>query len=544
MKREQKSQNSQDTQDTQDTQSSEKIQKNPRRKAKTEVKRGTKGGRERVRPGIGWFAREVLGKPLYPYQEIVGDAILRSIIEGRGDTFTVMFARQMGKNQLSAILEAYLLFAFEEGTIVKAAPTYKPQIINSRMRILTMLEAPLIRARVWKSFGYIVGLAPEQAQVEAQSGPRLMLFSAGPESSIVGATASLLLEVDEAQDVQIQKYDTELKPMAATQNATTVMYGTAWSDDTLLAQTRAHNLLREQEDGIKRHFEFDWQTLADINWRYKQFVEGEMLRLGADHLSIRTQYRLLPISGAGCLLNDLQRHLLRGSHHWQAEPDEEERSEDSYYVAGLDVGGEERPGPGQEQRSTLHNKRDSTVLTIGRVHYNELDLPAIDIVHQYWWTGMKHSDQYAAVCTIVQQWNIHKLVIDATGLGEALASLLSDRFASERISGYKFSRSSKSHLTYQVLSMINSARLKLYSAESAPDDMFEECWKQLRLARYRIPGENLMDMYVDASEGHDDFLMSVALCAEAVREVTTRPIVESAIIRPRRLYEDSLEGRF
>jgi hypothetical protein len=505
---------------------------------------------EQQRPGIGWFAREILGKPLYPYQEIVGDAILRSIIEGRGDTFTVMFARQMGKNQLSAVLEAYLLFAFEQGTIVKAAPTYKPQVINSRMRLLSMLETPLLRARVWKSFGYIVGLAPDPALVEAQSGPRLMLFSAGPESSIVGATASLLLEIDEAQDVQIAKYDVELKPMAATNNATTVMYGTAWSDDTLLARTRAHNLAREEEDGIRRHFEFDWRTLAEFNPRYKNFVESEMLRLGSDHLSIRTQYRLLPISGAGFLLNDLQRHLLRGVHHWQAAPgteggedDMEVAAEDGYYVAGLDVGGEERPQPGTEQRPGT-SKRDSTVLTIGRVGYNELDLPGVEIVHQYWWTGMKHSDQYAAVSALMQQWNIRKLVIDSTGLGEALASLLTERHGSERVNGYKFSRSSKSHLTYHLLSMINSARLKLYNEENAPPDIYEECWKQLRLARYRIPGEHLMDMYVEASEGHDDFLMSVALCTEAVHELTLRPCVESAVVRPRKLYESEAEGRY
>lgn len=122
----------------------------------------------------------------------------------------------MGKNQLSAVLEAYLLFVYPQGSIVKAAPTYKPQIVNSRMRLLSMLEAPLLRERVWKSFGYIIGLAPDTSLVEAQSGPRIMFFSAGPESSIVGATASLLLEIDEAQDVQIAKYDVELKPMAAT----------------------------------------------------------------------------------------------------------------------------------------------------------------------------------------------------------------------------------------------------------------------------------------------------------------------------------------
>jgi hypothetical protein len=72
---------------------------------------------------IGHFASTVLGKPLYPYQEAIGDAILDSVIEGRGEAFTCMMSRQSGKNQLSAVLEAYLLFAMESGTIIKAAPT-------------------------------------------------------------------------------------------------------------------------------------------------------------------------------------------------------------------------------------------------------------------------------------------------------------------------------------------------------------------------------------------------------------------------------------
>ena len=104
--------------------------------------------------------------------------------------------------------------------------------------------------------------------------------------------------------------------MASTTNATTVLYGTAWSDETLLAMTKAHNLELEQQDGIKRHFEYTWRELAKYNDNYRKFVEAEIARLGADHITIRTQYELQPISGAGFLLNDLQRHMIKGSHEW------------------------------------------------------------------------------------------------------------------------------------------------------------------------------------------------------------------------------------
>src|SRR5262249_6843343 len=156
--------------------------------------------------------------PLYPYQIEIGDAILDSVLEGKGLTFTVMLARQMGKNQLSAIIEAYLLTSQPEGTIVKAAPTFKPQVVTSRLRLLSILENPITKRRFWRSLGYMVGVAPTEEERELQTGPRIMLFSAGPESNIVGATANLLLEIDEAQDVSIEKFDKDLRPMASTSN--------------------------------------------------------------------------------------------------------------------------------------------------------------------------------------------------------------------------------------------------------------------------------------------------------------------------------------
>jgi hypothetical protein len=440
------------------------------------------------RPGIGWYARIILQRKLYPYQEAVGDAILNSVLEHKGLTITCMFARQMGKNEISAIVESYLLNCMDSGTVIKCAPTFKPQVINSRLRLLSMLENPLTGNRIWRSYGYMIGVAPTPEQRKDQTGPRAMFFSANPDASIVGATASLLLEVDEAQDVAVEKFDRDLRPMASTRNTTTVLYGTAWTEDTLLAMVRTNNLALEQQDGIKRHFEYDWRTLAAINPHYKRFVEAEIARLGSDHLVIRTQYNLQPITGTGYLLGDLQHHLLHGSHHWENEPEEGHT-----YLLGIDVGGEARPTLGDEQN--LASKRDSTVITVGKVSYNEFNLPKLEIVHQYWFTGMHHSDQYAATCAIIQQWHARRVVIDATGLGEAPASLLIDKFGTDRITAFKFSRASKSELTYHLLSLVNSGRLQIYAQDAAPPEIYHECMKQLRLARYTVPAPDLLNFY-------------------------------------------------
>ena len=483
---------------------------------------------------IARFAQHVLGKPLYPYQCEVAEAIVESIAHGDGRVFTVMMARQSGKNQLSAILEAYLLTCMKHGTIVKAAPTFSPQITNSRLRLLSMLDAPLTRERVWQSQGHIIGLAPqaEAALLHAHVGPRVMFFSASNESNVVGATADLLLEIDEAQDVSREKFDRDFRPMASTQNATTILYGTAWSDSTLLAQQRVVNLEQEQRTGIRTHFEFDWHTLAAINPSYRTFVEREIERLGEDHLAIQTQYLLRPISGAGNFLNALQHTLLQGTHVWEGEP-----GDDAWYIAGMDVAGEERPtSPEAPIHATRSAQRDSTVITIGRVTYNEFNLPSIEVVHHEWWTGRAHLEQYAATVALVERWHIRSLVVDATGIGAGLASLLVDRFGLERVTPFTFTRPSKSRLAYQLLALLNSGRLKMYAADASDMsvEVLRECWQQLKRARYRLPVPDTLDFYVDPSEGHDDFLISLALLCEALG--TGIAPAASSLILPDRLY--------
>lgn len=474
------------------------------------------------------FATWVVGKPLYDYQIEAANAILHSINHNLGWIITVMMSRQSGKNQLSAILEAFLLFTKREGMIVKAAPTFNPQIIASRRRLMQMLENPFCARRIWTSFAQI-GLAPSKDMhlVKRHVGPSVMFFSADPASNVVGATADLLLEIDEAQDVSPEKFDRDFRPMASTTNATTVLYGTAWSDDTLLARQRSANLEIEQTTGSRRHFEYDWQACASANPNYRQFVEAEIKRLGEDHLAIQTQYYLHSISSAGYFFSDLQRQLLAGSHVWETEPDQ---IAGTCYIAGLDVGGEERADPDKPGQTNL--KRDSTVLTIGRVFYNELALPSIEIVHQQWWTGMSYPDQYAAVLALCEQWDIRHLVVDNTGQGAGLASLLIEKLGDERVEAFTFTRPSKSRLGYQLLALVNSGRLKLYNAHAAPSKIYEECWQQIRAARYSLPATEIINFFVQSGEGHDDFLISLALCAQAMEAIIQPATAERVAPRP------------
>jgi hypothetical protein len=233
---------------------------------------------------IGRFSGAVIGRPLRSYQLRPAEAIIDSVLNGRGLTFAVMMSRQAGKNELAAHLEAYLLNLYRRrgGQLVKASPTFKPQTINSLLRLCDRLDNHWNRGRWRRREGYMVELG--QA--------RCLFFSADPAARVVGATASPLLEGDEAQDIDEDKWTKDFRPMAASTNATVVLWGTAWTDETLLART-IQALRREQaRDGRQRVFLYDARVVGAEVPAYAAFVRNEVARLGRDHPLIKTQYYL------------------------------------------------------------------------------------------------------------------------------------------------------------------------------------------------------------------------------------------------------------
>jgi hypothetical protein len=337
---------------------------------------------------------------------------------------------------------------------------------------------------------------------------RQLFLSAEPASNIVGHTADLLLEVDEAQDVDIDKFDKELRPMAAARGATTVFYGTAWDDASLLERARQAHIAAEGRDGIRRHFEYDWTVVAQSNPRYGNYVLGEQERLGAEHPMFLTQYCLRTLPGAGRLLGPHQLTLLRGAHAPLDGPVAGET-----YVAGLDVAGEAGDGGG---------KHDATVLTIGRVAAPEEPRgeSGVEVVRHYAWTGVAHASLHRTLVALLSEWRVTRVVVDATGLGEPVAAFLARSLGASRVEPRKLTAESKSRLGYALLAAVNGGRLRLYQSEAAEG---RECWRQLEQCRAAYRANQTLSFYVDESDGHDDYVISLALALAASADAGPRP---------------------
>ncbi|MHB1121068.1 MAG: hypothetical protein ACYC11_13530 [Bellilinea sp.] len=453
---------------------------------------------------------------LRSYQVEVARAAAESVIYKRGLSLVVLFPRQSGKNELQSQIETYLLAYLQEyqAEIIKVSPTWRPQSINAMRRLKRVLERNVLTAREWTlESGYIYRLG--QA--------RIFFLSGAPEANIVGATASALLEVDEAQDLEVEKYDKDIAPMAASTNATRIFWGTAWTSQTLLARELRASREAERQDGLRRVFVIDAEQVAAEVPAYGKFVAGQVARLGRYHPMVRTQFFSEEIDGEGGMFPAERRLRMQGSHEGQAQP-----IPGRVYALLLDVAGEDEAAEqgGDPAGWALHSPgRDATALTIVEVDLSTIEdtrlrAPTYRVVQRRQWLGVRHTDLYSELLSLAETWAARWLVVDATGVGAGLAAFLR-RALSGRVVPFQFNAASKSKLGWDFLSVVDTGRWKEPAGMPAGlDSLFQ---RQLEYCQYEIvPGPDKRMRWgvpdgtrnpADGEPVHDDLLLSAALSA-------------------------------
>jgi hypothetical protein len=147
-------------------------------------------------------------------------------------------------------------------------------------------------------------------------------------------------------------------------------------------------------------------------------------------------------------------------------------------------------------------------------------LPTLRIVEQYQWTGIAHSQLYPQMVQILKNiWNCHRIAVDATGIGQPVASFLRKELGS-RVIPFTFTQKSKSELGFELLSCVNSNRIKLYQQDGSKE--YQETMFQLERAKAEYRPNQTVNFYVPSWQGHDDFLMSLALLVIAARNFQIR----------------------
>lgn len=503
------------------------------------------------------FSRQILGRPLRAYQLEVARAILDSVIGRKGLEIAVVFSRQSGKNEVAAHLEAYLLNLYRQHSgacIVKTAPTHKPQLINSKRRLAWALNNVWNRKHWKKEEGYIYTLGRAS----------IVFLSGKPGTDITGATASVLLEFDEAQSFSELKGEQEFAPMCAAYNATRAYYGTIRTSNTYLSRKIRELRVLEAQDGQKRVYFVPWDIVAEEVPAYKAFVSEEIRKKGWNHPIIKMEYRLVEVSDKGGMFGPRRRALMQGDHDRYFSP-----IAGKVYAATLDVAGEDEAA-GMEELA--RPGRDYTVSHIIEVDLATLKDAAIGapmyrVVDVWVDQGSKHfsttGESSVALWLLAwyRKWGIVYLVGDASGVGSGLMSFLAGQLGPELVIPFKFSPPArKSKLGVDFLAVVETGRFKYFRDDGSPD--FAEFWVEVSKTAYSVPEDGDMErkMRWGVPDGttvedfddegrvvkrpvHDDRVIAAALTAE-LDKVEWPMTGESVLVRRRDVLEEIDSGEW
>lgn len=449
-------------------------------------------------------------KALRRYQLPAARAMVASALRCDGETHALCFARQSGKDELLAQVFAFLLIRLQRtgGEIVVAEPSLTPQGEISMRRLVDRLAGADAFHPGIERDGHIVRVG--QASVR--------YLSAGPDANARGATASVLLVANEAQDIGVDHWDAVFEPMGASTNSPTVFSGTVWTNDTLLARGM------QVADRTGRLYRVDWEAVAAEVPAYGARVRARIAELGAEHPFVRTEYRLLPLEGGGLLFDAGRLAQMRGDHQ-RAHSAIPGRT----YALLIDVAGEE-----EEQREAAHvgasdaKSRDATVLTVVEVERpaaSASGMPVYRVVDRRIWQGANHVQLAAEIGDLARRvWRAARVVVDATGIGHGLAAMLTASLGPAVVLPFVFTSVSKSDLGWRFLAAIGAGRYQEYGDDGAEDT--RRFWQQAAACAYAVrPGPGrLMQWSVPERAGHDDVLLSAALVG-ALDDLDWRPRV-------------------
>lgn len=423
----------------------------------------------------------------FDYEIEIADAIIYSCLNGLGWYYVVMVTRQAGKNEVSAFLQQYLLlygyFFGKPVSGVKFAPVHKPQVQASMDRLegaATLdsggLAGSVITKSRWsKSDGYKFHIGPPR------DSNKWAFLSINPAAAVASQTAFTLLEGDEAQDIDTNKWERDAQPMGSFNNATTVLWGVAWTKESFIYQGMQQALDMEERLEAqlgyrpKLVFKIDaHRVIAAGNDNYRKAFENQVARLGIDHIAIQTQYLLNFIDSIGKFFTG--EHLARvfsGIHQSRVGPEP-----GKVYIWSLDVAGQEEAVTTADDISVGEHKRDAVAMIIGELQKDGTVIP----VCFYQWVGQSHTKLRTLIPKILKHWNTIGGSGDATGIGEPLLYHLKETLTNQEVEAYKFkaqgdeNKSKLGYLAYEYVKndLFKMPRRPIGDAEQA------ELWDEAR----------------------------------------------------------------
>ncbi len=443
--------------------------------------------------------------PLFAPQTEAISLIEEHIKNKTGKVITVRSARQTMKNECSAMLCVRALLHYREqgGIYIRTAPTWRPQVLNSKLRVEKFLRMdPLINNDYHSREGFI--LQHGQAQ--------LLFLSADKGANVVGSTASIALDIDEAHKVDKGKFEEDFGPMAAYHNVPIIMWGVAADKQDLLYEYVQHN----KEHNPELNLSYPAAVWCELLPQYAKHYEERVRKLGADHPVILTQYDLVDVDTLGGYLKTHHlSSLLDAEHQRYAAP-----KNGKEYIVTIDIAGEaevEEDDPAKKSKGA----KDSTVALVFEVCPGDVrnDYPACRLVDIYWWTGMALADepsglpgQQSSLLKLLKLWGPKATVVDSRGVGEQIAKYLAKHHPG--VTTYAADSNSGSQDCHGLLALINNERLKVFRNDDSAE--YAELCRQIKRCRYEIRAHDRMRLIKPSGSGHIDMVNALTYLHRAL----------------------------
>jgi hypothetical protein len=299
--------------------------------------------------------------------------------------------------------------------------------------------------------------------------------------------------------------------MASSSNATRVFAGTAWTSNTLLAREMRAAREATKRDERERVFTVDSdQVRKYVPW-YGQHVDNVVKRLGRMHPLVKSQYFNEPIDAQAGMFNAARLALMTADR-----PPHQEPHPGTPYAFLIDMAGQDEARLELEDAPLENPGRDSTTLSIASVDLSTLPtlrLPAYRVERRARWLGLNHLTIFGQIKTLAERWKPRHIVIDATGVGEGMWSLL-DRFFPRRVIPVKFSASLKSEIGYLFIACIETGRFR----DCAPSDevtlQYQHVQSEILIGPRKTMRWGVPEGTRDPSTGaliHDDYVLADSL---------------------------------
>ena len=311
-----------------------------------------------------------------------------------------------------------------------------------------------------------------------------------------------------------------ISPMGAFYNATKILIGTSTTHKGFFYEAVERNKKEYVNGGKRNHFEYNYKTVIKYNPKYEKYIEGEKKRLGEHSDEFQMSYNLKWILERGMFVSGKLFDELGDPTVGLSIMDTKKS-----HVVGIDLG----------------KKQDSTVITVLEVDWDnptivdkaqEAGVPdyiAYPVCVKAWKEiqGDNWNEQYDIIMDFLSNFNVVRIVMDATGVGDAIYDRLRANLNYEVVP-YVLSRQSKSDLYKHLNSEFRAKRVRYPANEETKETReFQKFQQQFLDLEKGYSGQLMVVSHPNIAGAHDDYCDSLALAVWGARgDEVYRPVTE------------------